>query len=111
MALRLSGPSEAALRFPMYVGVKKTMVTAEPLTTTDPAVPSGSMSMAYSSTLQDPFPAFRFSAPRGIPCLPELARLETQETGPGACWSTPLTWRSEEHTSELQSLAYLVCRL
>src|SRR6266404_4995419 len=25
-----------------------------------------------------------------------------------ACWSTP---RSEEHTSELQSLAYLVCRL
>src|SRR5687767_15824941 len=24
---------------------------------------------------------------------------------------TRLTWRSEEHTSELQSLAYLVCRL
>src|SRR2546423_11333621 len=23
----------------------------------------------------------------------------------------PLRWRSEEHTSELQSLAYLVCRL
>src|SRR5687767_14855609 len=29
-----------------------------------------------------------------------------------ACMITPLWWlRSEEHTSELQSLAYLVCRL
>src|SRR2546425_9027456 len=34
-----------------------------------------------------------------------------------ACWVTPnpvtnaSTYRSEEHTSELQSLAYLVCRL
>src|SRR2546425_7311562 len=30
-----------------------------------------------------------------------------QERGPEACGGT----RSEEHTSELQSLAYLVCRL
>src|SRR5687767_15741516 len=36
----------------------------------------------------------------------------------GVCWScqqkwstTPFCRRSEEHTSELQSLAYLVCRL
>src|SRR2546423_12033576 len=33
-------------------------------------------------------------------------------TLPGALLGTPLTpARSEEHTSELQSLAYLVCRL
>src|SRR6266545_7382934 len=34
--------------------------------------------------------------------------------GPGSssCSATsPARWRSEEHTSELQSLAYLVCRL
>src|SRR2546425_9631969 len=30
-------------------------------------------------------------------------------TAPGASWR--VTARSEEHTSELQSLAYLVCRL
>src|SRR2546425_8898466 len=28
-----------------------------------------------------------------------------------ARWARRLSWRSEEHTSELQSLAYLVCRL
>src|SRR2546425_8645542 len=27
------------------------------------------------------------------------------------CARDPRVWRSEEHTSELQSLAYLVCRL
>src|SRR2546425_5943844 len=37
---------------------------------------------------------------------------ETSWSGGGAsgCVSMP-EWRSEEHTSELQSLAYLVCRL
>src|SRR5205823_14806282 len=29
----------------------------------------------------------------------------------GTCLTPERTWRSEEHTSELQSLAYLVCRL
>src|SRR6266404_9070999 len=29
----------------------------------------------------------------------------------GSSRSAPACWRSEEHTSELQSLAYLVCRL
>src|SRR5205823_14674412 len=29
----------------------------------------------------------------------------------GAVGGPPIEWRSEEHTSELQSLAYLVCRL
>src|SRR6185437_16925465 len=33
----------------------------------------------------------------------------SRSTGSSA-WSRP-RWRSEEHTSELQSLAYLVCRL
>src|SRR5205823_9190503 len=32
-------------------------------------------------------------------------------TGSGAPWGASLCLRSEEHTSELQSLAYLVCRL
>src|SRR2546425_8039249 len=27
------------------------------------------------------------------------------------CCTASMSWRSEEHTSELQSLAYLVCRL
>src|SRR2546425_8133171 len=30
---------------------------------------------------------------------------------PPAPWAAPRPFRSEEHTSELQSLAYLVCRL
>src|SRR2546425_4114735 len=30
---------------------------------------------------------------------------------PSACRASKSHWRSEEHTSELQSLAYLVCRL
>src|SRR2546425_6808417 len=30
---------------------------------------------------------------------------------PGPRWSLSAWYRSEEHTSELQSLAYLVCRL
>src|SRR3712207_6938285 len=31
--------------------------------------------------------------------------------GRGTTSATPLAWRSEEHTSELQSRQYLVCRL
>src|SRR5947209_13477650 len=30
---------------------------------------------------------------------------------PGSTWRAGWTWRSEEHTSELQSRQYLVCRL
>src|SRR2546425_2203182 len=37
-----------------------------------------------------------------------LAQLDTSNTQPGAA---AVLMRSEEHTSELQSLAYLVCRL
>src|SRR5712672_1114960 len=58
---------------------------------------------------------------RHIPCRPGGGRSSTK-AGPGAgcpighrpCGDRtcrPNTGRSEEHTSELQSLAYLVCRL
>src|SRR2546425_7990343 len=33
------------------------------------------------------------------------------ESGTGKGWAARIVHRSEEHTSELQSLAYLVCRL
>src|SRR2546425_9592732 len=36
-----------------------------------------------------------------VPCESAVTRIDSS-------WSA---WRSEEHTSELQSLAYLVCRL
>src|SRR5687767_7856978 len=41
---------------------------------------------------------------RGLPPTPEEVTAFEQDTSPNA-------YRSEEHTSELQSLAYLVCRL
>src|SRR2546425_7830275 len=40
-----------------------------------------------------------------------LARLYPHTSGPRNCDAAVLHARSEEHTSELQSLAYLVCRL
>src|SRR5205823_7630140 len=45
--------------------------------------------------------------------LPVLTVVPGTITIPRVGTKTPLTWltRSEEHTSELQSLAYLVCRL
>src|SRR5205823_12611278 len=53
--------------------------------------------------------------------LPQFTPKESQQVG-NVAWTIPLflewkkgmvqaTLRSEEHTSELQSLAYLVCRL
>src|SRR5712672_3943470 len=42
--------------------------------------------------------------------LPRLRRAATGHTGRAAS-APPPAGRSEEHTSELQSLAYLVCRL
>src|SRR2546425_7638072 len=46
---------------------------------------------------------------RSLICLPAAPSRQSSET-PGAR-ARSLTTRSEEHTSELQSLAYLVCRL
>src|SRR2546425_5941444 len=42
---------------------------------------------------------------------PEYAGASDVSTGRGRRGASTLRWRSEEHTSELQSLAYLVCRL
>src|SRR2546425_5013796 len=39
------------------------------------------------------------------------SRRRVSSRGPGKSSSSPKRPRSEEHTSELQSLAYLVCRL
>src|SRR2546425_8305661 len=51
--------------------------------------------------------SWRRSARHGPPSLPPPASQACRQQG--ARW--PERWRSEEHTSELQSLAYLVCRL
>src|SRR2546425_2614943 len=67
----------------------------------------------YTLSLHDALP---ISRPRAGPSAARGARRALRR----ACWhrvagrghgrSSP-RWRSEEHTSELQSLAYLVCRL
>src|SRR5687767_15471508 len=41
------------------------------------------------------------------PCVAKAVNVEKTNTA----WSSTAPLRSEEHTSELQSLAYLVCRL
>src|SRR5687767_15393993 len=46
---------------------------------------------------------------RAIPALKERLRLNVELASPDQF--IPVPPRSEEHTSELQSLAYLVCRL
>src|SRR5205823_11361881 len=44
-----------------------------------------------------------------VTCLPmQILSLGTEAS---SMMRTRFSWRSEEHTSELQSLAYLVCRL
>src|SRR5205823_14759500 len=53
--------------------------------------------------LDGEYPGYGFSAHKGYPTPDHLDALERL----GAC----ALHRSEEHTSELQSLAYLVCRL
>src|SRR5256885_4831343 len=41
----------------------------------------------------------------------DLRRLHKVPAARGSCLSVPIDWRSEEHTSELQSPCNLVCRL
>src|SRR2546425_7069143 len=53
--------------------------------------------------------AYLVGLERGLDLSGHRARLLTRELVDGA--NLILTMRSEEHTSELQSLAYLVCRL
>src|SRR2546425_7273905 len=57
----------------------------------------------YTLSLHDALPIFRRS--------PGTLGLDASTIGPLFMASSLLLRRSEEHTSELQSLAYLVCRL
>src|ERR1039458_10172348 len=92
-------------------------------------------SMAVAITdilaLNPPSPVREIAARSGLPCLtprtaagpnPMVANplvvMNVPGTVNGNCWATPflfqptsVTTRSEEHTSELQSLRHLVCRL
>src|SRR5687767_15732399 len=54
----------------------------------------------------------RGSSPAGLPGVGRAARkASVRPSGDQAGDDSPRSPRSEEHTSELQSLAYLVCRL
>src|SRR2546425_12437183 len=53
--------------------------------------------------------AIHLSPCRGMDCFAALAMTGCPQSR--AMISRSSRWRSEEHTSELQSLAYLVCRL
>src|SRR3989441_6660795 len=46
-----------------------------------------------------------------LPCSTDATPARTARLIASAPWACAATFRSEEHTSELQSLAYLVCRL
>src|SRR5205823_15026075 len=71
----------------------------------------------YTLSLHDALPIYSDAASpiaimmlptTGAFCLSASDRFGSAETSASLCSSTS---RSEEHTSELQSLAYLVCRL
>src|SRR3989441_7177856 len=62
----------------------------------------------YTLSLHDALPISDNSRP-GLPPNAFTPRTDAQAVSPDAPFRTPI--RSEEHTSELQSLAYLVCRL
>src|SRR2546423_10716169 len=53
-------------------------------------------------------PGVRSASPLGLPCLPPDFSASSRFASYSGCKDAA---RSEEHTSELQSLAYLVCRL
>src|SRR2546425_4516090 len=73
----------------------------------------------YTLSLHDALPIWRFDGNRSCPRrravdrLLELQAEVRQQSGHRVSEETilPMASRSEEHTSELQSLAYLVCRL
>src|SRR2546425_3602159 len=65
-----------------------------------------------TSTIASPFS----SETRDVPSLSSSAWRWVSDCAPWGCTGATgprrsSSWRSEEHTSELQSLAYLVCRL
>src|SRR5205823_13041993 len=70
---------------------------------TDTATPE-----IYTLSLHDALPISGGQLPRGARAAPASARRAGGGRGAAAA---AVAARSEEHTSELQSLAYLVCRL
>src|SRR2546425_1711651 len=63
----------------------------------------------YTLSLHDALPICRGGAPEDCPS--RRAQFQSHDPGPLPAFHVPAPGRSEEHTSELQSLAYLVCRL
>src|SRR5205823_11297852 len=76
-----------------------------------------STTLIYTLSLHDALPIFRPDSPADTRYRRRRHRREAICECPRALelpspsWKTAIQWRSEEHTSELQSLAYLVCRL
>src|SRR5205814_10442870 len=67
--------------------------------------------VARLSTLRDPrFDALTFARPKSriLACPRSVTKIFA---GLMSRCTMPFAWRSEEHTSELQSLRHLVCRL
>src|SRR5687767_555356 len=49
--------------------------------------------------------------PAAVRCITRVAEIMNEAARKAGAPEGTINWRSEEHTSELQSLAYLVCRL
>src|SRR5687767_15405152 len=67
----------------------------------------------YTLSLHDALPISRISTAFSTSTRPAagIQRAKRSRWRPFAMVGRCSSWRSEEHTSELQSLAYLVCRL
>src|SRR2546425_2882015 len=63
-----------------------------------------------ASKIANGFSVASFSEPRTIVMISNMAPNDSSRNRPVTIGLLQF-WRSEEHTSELQSLAYLVCRL
>src|SRR5262245_64332645 len=103
-------------------------MTALPMRPTTIAVPSGAIALAWSSIAwvvtidHAPVPTFAQTWPPVVAAITSFAATEIVSTfasvnaslvqlAPSQCRTPLTTSRSEEHTSELQSLRHLVCRL
>src|SRR3712207_8075617 len=77
--------------------------------------PPRSTLFPYTTLFRSPHPAAAGcsagSWPPARACCPAGGRPAAQGVGPGTAPRCRARWRSEEHTSELQSRQYLVCRL
>src|SRR2546425_11039564 len=62
-------------------------------------------------SVADHLTAVERAVPAGDPLHEQARVLVDEDAHAFACATARFTARSEEHTSELQSLAYLVCRL